>query len=123
METPKGDTHISAFNIGITPGKMLKPALETFRHKLQEQLFRDGWMPGHHVAKTEETVRMWSGSRTAGDGRYWARGNTLLIFETNRMDEEKRGEPPGSGEYILYIDLRPKSAERELVYERSAWPN
>jgi len=58
-----------------------------------------------------------------GDGRYWAKENTLLIFETNPMDEEKRGEPPGSGEYILYIDLRPKSDEPKLVYERSAWPN
>jgi hypothetical protein len=80
-------------------------------------------MPGHILAKSEETVRMWSGSRTAGDGRYWAKGNTLLIFETNRMDEEKRGEPPGSGEYILYIELEPKSEKPELVYERSAWPN
>jgi hypothetical protein len=123
METGKGDTHIIALNIGITPRKMPKPDLEVFRHKLQEQLLADGWMPGHHLAKNEETVRMWSGSRTAGDGRYWAKRNTLLIFETNRMDEEKRGEPPGSGEYILYVDLRPKSAEPELVYERSAWPN
>jgi hypothetical protein len=123
METGKGDTHIIALNIGITPRKMPKPDLEVFQHKLQGQLFADGWMPGHHLAKDEETVRMWSGSRTAGDGRYWAKGNTLLIFETNRMDEEKRGEPPGSGEYILYLDLRAKSAEPELVYERSAWPN
>jgi len=123
LETGKGDTHVTVLNIGITPRKMPKPDLEAFQHKLQAQLFADGWMPGHHLAKDEETVRMWSGSRTAGDGRYWARGNTLLIFETNRMDEEKRGEPPGSGEYILYIDLRPKSAEPGLVYERSAWQN
>jgi hypothetical protein len=46
-----------------------------------------------------------------------------LIFETTRMDEEKRGEPPGSGEYILYIHLRPKSGEPKLVFERSAWAN
>ncbi len=123
LETGKGDTHITVLNIGITPRKMPKPDLEVFQHKLQEQLFADGWMPGHHLAKNEETVRMWSGHRTTGDGRYWAKGNTLLIFETNRMDEEKRGEPPGSGEYILYIHLRPKSGEPELVYERSAWPN
>jgi hypothetical protein len=123
METPKGDTHITVLNIGITPRKMPKPELEGFRHKLQEQLFADGWMPGHILAKNEETIRMWSGSRTVGDGRYWAKRNTLLIFETNRMDEEKRGEAPGSGEYILYIELEPKSKKPELVYERSAWPN
>lgn len=37
------------------------------------------------------------------------------------MDEEKRDEPPGSGQYILYIDLRPKSDHDDLVFERSAW--
>jgi hypothetical protein len=37
------------------------------------------------------------------------------------MDEAQRGEAPGSGEYILYLNLRPKSSDNELVYERSAW--
>jgi hypothetical protein len=113
--------HIEEINIGISPRKMPMPELHKFQRKLQEQLDADGWMPGHYIAKSEETVRLWSGHRTTGDGRFWARNNTLLIFETNRMDEEKRDEPPGSGEYILYIDLRPKSDHDDLVFERSAW--
>ena len=78
-------------------------------------------MPGHFLARSEETVRMWSGSRTSGDGRYWAKGTTVIIFETSRMDEEKRDEPPGSGEFILNLFLRPKSSEPELVFDPSAW--
>ncbi|HYL74013.1 MAG TPA: hypothetical protein VEU96_07385 [Bryobacteraceae bacterium] len=125
METDKNDRHIKVLNIGITPRKMPMPELLAFQHKLQTALFADGWMPGHYVAGSEETVRMWGGKRTIEDGRFWARGNTLLIFEKNRMDEEKRDEPPGSGEYILYIHMKPKSDEKNkrLVFERSAWEN
>jgi len=122
LVTRKHDTeHIEEINIGITPRKMQMPDLEKFRRRLQEQLDADGWMPGHYIAKDEEVVRWWGGKRTTGDGRFWLRNNTLLIFETNRMDEEKRDEPPGSGEYILYIDLRPGSDHDDLVFERSAW--
>src|SRR5207244_199121 len=75
LATRKGDPeHISEINIGITPRKMPKPDLETFQHRLQAQLLADGWMPGHHIADSEETVRLWAGSHTAGDGRYWLRG-------------------------------------------------
>jgi hypothetical protein len=123
LETPKGDPHIHVLNIGITPRKMPRAELDEFQRKLQGELFADGWMPGHYLAKSEETVHLWSGKRTAGDGRYWTKGNTLLIFETNRMDEEKRDEPPGSGEFILNIALRPKGHDRELVFEPSAWPH
>src|SRR5262249_27743410 len=115
LETGKdGDPHIVVLNVGITPRKMPMPELEAFRRGRQEQLFADGWAPGHYLAKSEQTVRLWGGKRTAGDGRYWAKGNTLLIFETSRMDE---------GEFILYIHLRPTSSDRELVFERSAWAN
>jgi len=37
------------------------------------------------------------------------------------MDEEKRGEPAGSGEFILDLRLRRRDEERELVFEPSAW--
>jgi hypothetical protein len=123
LETKKGDMHVSVLNIGITPRKMTKPDLQAFQHRQQVQLLADGWMPGHRIADSERTVRMWGGRRTSGDGRYWAKGNTLLIFETSRMDEEKRDEAAGSGEFVLYIQLRPKNEERELVFERSAWPD
>jgi hypothetical protein len=123
LATRKSDPkHIAEINIGITPRKMPKPDLKSFQHRLQEQLLADGWMPGHHIAHSEETITLWGGSRTSGDGRYWLRRNTLLIFEINRMDEEKRDEPPSSGEFILYLDLRPKSDDPDLVYERSACP-
>ena len=121
LETPKNDPRIHVLNIGISPRKMPTTELAAFRRKLQSELSADGWMPGHYLAKDEENIRLWGGSRTAGDGRYWAKGNTLLIFETNRMDEEKRGEAPGSGEFILYLNLRPKDHDRDLVFERSAW--
>jgi hypothetical protein len=113
--------HIEEINVGITPRKMPMTELQKFQRKLQQQLDADGWMPGHYIAKSEEVERLWGGKKTTGDGRFWARNNTLLIFETNRMDEEKRDEPPGSGEYILYIDLRPKRDHDDLVFERSAW--
>jgi hypothetical protein len=100
---------------------MPKPDLEAFRHGVQAQLLADGWIPGHYIADSEKTVTLWAGKHTSGDGRYWLRRNTLLIIETNRMDDEKRDEPPGSGEFILYLDLRPKSDDPELVSESSAW--
>jgi hypothetical protein len=116
-----GDRRLVVANIGITPRKMPRTELDAFQRRLQEQLSAEGWMPGHYVAHSEETVRLWSGKRTTGDGRYWTRGNTLLIFEVQRMDEEQRDEPPGSGEFILYLDLRPKDHDRDLVFEPSAW--
>jgi hypothetical protein len=121
LETPKNDPHISVANIGITPRKMPKPDIDRFRRAAQEQLFANGWMPGHYVADSEKTVHLWGGSRTSGDGRYWRKGGTLLIFETSRMDEEKPGELAGSGEFIINIALRPKDHDRDLVFEPSAW--
>jgi len=53
-------------------------------------------MPGHYVAQSEQTVRMASGHRTTGHGRYWGKGKTLIIFETNGM-EKTRGAPANSG--------------------------
>ncbi len=123
LGTRKTDTeHIAEMSIGITPRKVRLPELNAFQHRLQAQLLADGWMPGHHIAKNEEVVRWWGGKRTAGDGRYWLRGNTLVIFEVSRMDEQKRDEPEGAGEYIVSLAIRPKGDEPELVYERSAWP-
>jgi hypothetical protein len=116
-----GDPRLVVLNIGITPDKLAKPELARFQRRIQAELRADGWMPGHYVAKTEETRRLWGGSKTAGDGRYWAKGDSLLIFETSRMDEAKAGEPPDSGEFVLNIAMRPKSHEPTLVFERSAW--
>jgi len=121
MVTPKNDRHINTLNIGISPRKMPMPELKAFQHKLQSALRNDGWMPGHYLAKSEQTVVLWGGEHTAGDGRYWARGESLLIFETNRMDERQRDEPKDAGEWILYIHMKPKSEDQRLVFEPSAW--
>jgi hypothetical protein len=124
FETGKNrDPRIAALNVGITPRKLPKPELEAFRHRVQGQFRADGWMPAHYVAQSEETMRLWGGSRTTGDGRYWGKGDTVVTIETNRMDEEKRDEPPGSGQFILYLDLRPRSSDPRLVFEPSAWTN
>jgi hypothetical protein len=117
------DGRIADLNIGITPQKMPKPELEAFRHRVQSQLLADGWMPGHRIADSEETIHMWGGHRTTGDGRYWGKAGTLLIIETNRMDEEQRDEPPGAGQFILYLVLESRSDNKDLVYEPSAWSN
>jgi hypothetical protein len=114
--------HIGEMNIGITPKKMPKPDLEAFQHRLQSQLFADGWTPGHYIAKSEQVVQLWAGKRTTGEGRYWLRGNTVVILQVSRMDEQKRDEPEGAGEYIVSLAIRPKGDDAELVFERSAWP-
>ncbi len=121
ITTPKNDPHISVINIGITPRKMPKADLDAFERAAQTQLFTKGWMPGHYVADSEETVRMWGGKRTTGEGRFWLRGNSVLGFEEKRMDEEKRDEPPNSGEYIVDIQMGPKSHYKDVVFEPSAW--
>ncbi|HLJ44434.1 MAG TPA: hypothetical protein VKU01_00415 [Bryobacteraceae bacterium] len=121
IEAPKEDSRVSMLNIGITPRKMPKPDLDAFQHAAQAQLFANGWMPGHYVADSEETVRLWGGKRTTQDGRYWLRGNTVLSFERKRMDDEKPDEPPDSGEFIVDIHLEPKGRNRDLVFEPSAW--
>jgi len=121
LETPRNDPRISVMNIGITPRKMPKTKLDAFQYAAQSQLFANGWMPGHYVADSEETVRLWGGKRTTQDGRYWLKGDTVLSFERNRMDEEKRDEPPDSGEYVLNIHLEPKAKYRDVIFEPSAW--
>jgi len=124
IEMPKNDSHVSQVNIGITPRKMTKAELDSFQRSAQEQLFDNGWMPGHLVADSEQTVRMWGGKRTTQDGRYWLSGNTVLSFERKRMDDEKSDEPPDSGEYIVDIHLARRGEHREVVFEPSAWsPN
>jgi hypothetical protein len=114
---------LAEINIGISPRKMPVADLKAFQRHWQDLLNAEGWIPGHYIATDESTVQLWAGRHTSGDGRYWLRGNTLLIFEVNRMDESKQGEPPGAGEYILYLDLRPKGDDKGLVFEKSAYPD
>ncbi|HEY3742471.1 MAG TPA: hypothetical protein VGL53_21630, partial [Bryobacteraceae bacterium] len=104
LESRKEDPRrIVEINIGITPRKLPKPDLLAFQDRVRDQLVKDGWMPGHYIADSEKTITLWAGKRTTGEGRYWLRRNTVLILETNRVDEEVKDEPPGSGAFILYI--------------------
>jgi hypothetical protein len=107
IETPKNSRHIHVLNVGISPRKMPKPELESFQQEQQQKLRGDGWIPGHYVAKDEETVRMWSGHRTTGDGRYWKKGPTLIIFEVSQMDDTN---------FVLSLYLRPQDYDASLVF-------
>ena len=75
LATPVNDTHIHELNIGITPRKMPNADLDAFEHRLQTELSADGWVPGHYLAKSEETVTPWGGKRTTGEGREYFRPN------------------------------------------------
>jgi hypothetical protein len=121
MTTAKHHPHLNALNIGITPEKLPRSELNAFRRRMRQALKDDGWMPGHFVYTKEEDIHL-VGGRTIGDGRYWLKHDTLLIFEENRMDDQKPGEDRATaGQWILYIDLRPRDHEPRLVFEASAW--
>ena len=112
---------LNDINIGITPEKLPLKEIDAFNLDCQRRLFAAGWMPGHLVADSEETVRMWGGKRTSQDGRYWLKNDTVISFERQRMDDEQPNEPPGSGEFVVSIHLEPKSEARDVVFEPSAW--
>lgn len=104
------DLKLNSINIGISSRKMTLDGIHAFEQQLRQQLTQDGWQAGHYVYKTEESVRLHGGEKTGGEGQYWAKGGTLLIFETKRMDDAKSGEDPAAGEYILYIELVPRGS-------------
>jgi hypothetical protein len=112
---------LADMNIGITPEKLPLKEMEAFELDARRRLFSAGWMPGHFVADSEETVRMWGGKRTSQDGRYWLKNDTVVSFERQRMDDEQPNEPPGSGEFVVHIHLEPKADARDVVFEPSAW--
>jgi hypothetical protein len=119
ISTPKNDPHIHEMTIGVSPRKMHLREVNQFERDVQQRLSEAGWIPGHYVADTERTIQLWGGFRTAGDGKYWLQGGTLVLFETNRMDDRTVGEL--EGEYIFNIYLRRKEAYPDLVFEKSAW--
>ena len=119
--TKPHDRHIVDMNIGVNPEKLPLAEIEAFEQAAHLQLHNDGWMPGHYVARSEQTVHLWGGKRTSGDGRYWLKNDTVISFERKRMDDEVRDEPPGSGVFIDNLHFAPKSDDREVVFEPSAW--
>ncbi len=115
-----GDARLAALNIGITPEKLPRQGLDTFKQQLQQRLKDDGWIPGHFVWNSKKQVENNHGVTTSGDGRYWKKGVTVLILEEKRMDNEQPGEDSTTaGQFILYVDLRPLSTEPDLVFDPS----
>jgi hypothetical protein len=112
-----GDPHLAAVNIGVSPEKLPRLDFDRYVQSVRRRLKDDGWIPGHFVWKSAEDIQLHSGATSTGDGRYWKRGGTLLILEQKRMDDEQNGEDKATaGEFILYLDLRPLSAEPTLVF-------
>jgi hypothetical protein len=118
-----GDPQLAALNIGLTPEKLPRHEFDDFKHQVRQRLKDDGWVPGHFVWNSKQEVESNHGVTTSGDGRYWKRGDTLLILEEKRMDDEQPGEDAATaGEFILYLDLRHLSSERKLVFDPAIWP-
>ncbi len=107
-------------NVRVTPEKLPLHELEAFELEAQRRLSSAGWMPGRPVADSE-TARQSGGKPISGDGRHWLKNDTVVSFERQRLDDERPGEPPASGEFALNIHLQPKSEARNVVFEPSAW--
>lgn len=113
-----GDQRLAALNIGVSTNKLPRLDFDNYVRSIRRKLKDAGWIPGHFLWKSAEDIQLHSGSATTGDGRYWKRGGTLLILEQKRMDDQQNAEDPvTAGEFILYLDLRPLSAEPTLVFD------
>lgn len=113
---PKNDTAITSMNIGISPAKKPKAQIDADEARIRAQLVVDHWTPGRFVWRGERELRLHGDQPTTGEGRYWAKGGTLLILSSRRMDEARAGEDPRTaGEFILVLDLVSKS---ERAYDK-----
>jgi hypothetical protein len=105
----KGDPRIDSINVGISPFKRPRRESEADEAEVRRRLAEVGWTPGRFVYRTEKDIKLNGGATTAGEGRYWAKGRTLLILSSRRMDDPRPGEDPRlAGEFILFIDLVPR---------------
>lgn len=110
MTTYSNDaTRIRTVNIGTSREKMPAAAVDSADDELRKRLAADGWLTGHEVFRTEQDQVLHGGRTEGPEGREWLKDGMVLSISRNRMDEEKRGEPPGSGEWIQYIDLWPST--------------
>jgi hypothetical protein len=101
-------TRIEAVNIGISPDKMTRAALDSADRELRGRLAADGWLAGHEVYRTEEDQTLHGGLTEGPEGRLWLKDGTVLTISRKRMDDEKPGEDSlTAGEWIQYIDLWP----------------
>ena len=122
LETGSHDEQkIVHINIGISPRKLTRPTLAVERADIHQRLRAAGWSSGHYEYTRAKDITLHGGTRE-GDGRYWAKGDTLLVLNENRVDEEKTGEDrKNAGEFIEYIDLvsRHDGNYAKLIYDQA----
>jgi hypothetical protein len=117
IETYEHDNpRLKKLNIGISPQKFPRADLEAVERAVQKQIRADHWVPGQYVYRTEDQRTLHGGATSSGEGKYWAKGGTLLILSSKRVDESKAGEDPKTaGEFILHVDLVPRD---DSLYSR-----
>jgi len=119
LETgPKDDPKLVHINIGVSTVKVPLSEFETFEARVRGELTDHGFRAGHFENKTPWQLQNSGGKPTTGDGRYYKRGDSLVILQSKRMDEQKRDEPPRAGEWILSFDIVPSTSSNysELVF-------
>jgi len=101
-------TRIEAVNIGLSPDKVTRAALDSADRELRARLAADGWLTGHEVYRDEEDQTLHGGLTEGPEGRLWLKDGIVLTISRKRMDDEKPGEDSlTAGEWIQYIDLWP----------------
>ena len=99
---------IEAVNVGISPDKMTRAAIDSADAALRARLASDGWLTGHEVYRTEEDRTLHGGISEGTEGRHWLKNGVVLTISRKRMDDAKAGEDSATaGEWIQYIDLWP----------------
>ena len=78
---------IAAINVGISPEKLTRDALEAVERVERVRLKTDGWR--------------------SNDGRTWLRSGIILNLRDRRIDDPVPGEDPArAGAWIQYVELR-----------------
>ncbi len=107
MTTYSNDsTRIEAVNVGVSPEKMSRSAIDSADQALRVRLAGDGWLTGHEVYRTEEDQTLHGGLTEGPEGHHWLKDGVVLDISRKRIDDERPGEDAATaGEWIQYIDL------------------
>jgi len=102
--------HIEAINIGTSPDKLTRAALEAADATLRVRLATNGWLTGHEEYRTEKDRQLHGGKSRGEEGSIWLKDGTVLHIESRRMDDSKPDEDVATaGEWIQYIELWERS--------------
>jgi hypothetical protein len=108
MTTYSNDaTRIRTVNVGTSRESMPVAGIDSADAELRKKLTDDGWLTGHEVYRTPQDQALHGGLTEGAEGGEWMKDGMVLSISRNRMDEQKRDEPAGSGEWIQYVDLWP----------------